>query len=237
MSAQDAPPADGRPSNSGRRVPDVRDGYGLTLILTVVTIGSLAALGVGSIGGLVTVALTGATLMLALDASEAHRHVVRVAAIAVVAALLMSALALASGEAQVAEIAAGTLGLIIAAVVPLVILRHIVRSAEVTIRLVLGAIVVYLLIGLCYSSAYPILAGLTGEPFFVQVTDPTSATFIYFSYTTLTTVGFGDLSAGMSTGQLLSVSEALVGQLYLVSIVAVLVSNLGRPISRSRDAS
>ena len=51
--------------------------------------------------------------------------------------------------------------------------------------------------------------------------------YLYFSLVTLATLGYGDLSASSSLGRMLSVTEALAGQLYLVSIVAVLVSNIG----------
>ncbi len=52
--------------------------------------------------------------------------------------------------------------------------------------------------------------------------------FVYYSFVTLTTVGYGDLTASTGIGRMLSVTEALVGQLYLVTVVAILVSNLGR---------
>jgi len=51
---------------------------------------------------------------------------------------------------------------------------------------------------------------------------------MYYSFVTLTTVGYGDLTASTAIGRMLSVTEALVGQLYLVTVVAILVSNMGR---------
>jgi hypothetical protein len=49
---------------------------------------------------------------------------------------------------------------------------------------------------------------------------------------TLTTVGYGDFTASTSVGRMFAVSEALTGQLYLVSAVALLVGNIGRTIVR-----
>ena len=54
---------------------------------------------------------------------------------------------------------------------------------------------VYLLLGLCYAYVFGLIGILSGEPFFVQTASPTSANYLYFSYTTLSTVGYGDFSA------------------------------------------
>jgi hypothetical protein len=51
---------------------------------------------------------------------------------------------------------------------------------------------------------------------------------LYYSFTTLTTVGYGDFTARTNLGHTLSVSEALTGQIYLVTIVSLVVANLGR---------
>lgn len=80
------------------------------------------------------------------------------------------------------------------------------------------------------------LIGLVrGQSFFVQASKPTTETFLYFSYTTLSTVGYRDYSAAMPLGQMIAISEALFGQLYLVSIVAVLVANIGRSFRQVKD--
>ena len=65
--------------------------------------------------------------------------------------------------------------------------------------------------------------------FFVNGAPATPSNCLYFSFTTLTTVGYGDLTAKSNLGHTLSVSEALLGQIYLVTVVSVLVSNLRRP--------
>ena len=66
------------------------------------------------------------------------------------------------------------------------------------------------------------------EPFFVSTTHPTDVDYLYFSFSTLATVGFGDLVAGTNLGRMLAVTEALFGQMYLVTIVALLVGKFGR---------
>jgi hypothetical protein len=71
-----------------------------------------------------------------------------------------------------------------------------------------------------------------GGPFFVTVAAPGAVDYLYFSYVTLTTVGYGDLTARGDAGRMLAVCEALLGQLYLVTVLALLVGNVGRPRPR-----
>lgn len=224
----------GRGRSAVHSVRSREDGYGITLVLTILTVGSLAAAGEKA-GGLIAVILTGATLLFALRTSGARPHVQRVAQVVVVVAIAGSALALALGDAGWAAGAQICIGLGIAAVVPFVIMGQIARSDAITFRLVVGGLVVYLLIGLCYAYVFGLISLISGQPFFHQTDAPTTETYLYFSYTTLSTVGYGDYSAAMPLGQMIAISEALFGQLYLVSIVAVLVANIGRSFRQVKD--
>ena len=144
----------------------------------------------------------------------------------------MSTAAASFAGATVGDATAGLVGLLLAVVAPIVILRRIVLSPTITIRLVLGALAIYLFLGLAYSYLFPLVATLTRAPFFVQTPTPNASDFVYFSYTTLATLGYGDYTAATSLGRMVSVSEALIGQLYLVSAVALLVGNVGRTLRR-----
>jgi len=73
-----------------------------------------------------------------------------------------------------------------------------------------------------------------GHSFFAGGADASVAHCIYFSFVTLATVGYGDFSARTDLGHTLSVIEALIGQIYLVTVVSVIVSNLGHPAERRR---
>jgi len=99
---------------------------------------------------------------------------------------------------------------------------------EVNRRSVSGAVCVYLLLGILYTYVYGAAAALGPGAFFAQGTDGTPAIRVYFSYVTLATLGYGDYTAAGRVGRALSVSEALLGQLYLVTIVALLVGNFGQ---------
>jgi voltage-gated potassium channel Kch len=72
------------------------------------------------------------------------------------------------------------------------------------------------------------VGALGSEPFFVQTQKATTADYLYFSYVTQTTLGYGDFTAAAGLGRALAVLEALIGQIFLVTVVALLVSNLGR---------
>jgi len=103
----------------------------------------------------------------------------------------------------------------------------------VTLEAVFGVLCVYLLIGMLFAFLYGSIDRLGGSPFFAGGQPASVADCLYYSFTTLTTVGYGDLTAHSNLGHTLSVSEALVGQIYLVTIVSLIVANLGR----SRPAS
>jgi len=202
------------------------DAFGIVIILILLTILAFAGAG-GATGQLISVILTGGTLLFILHTAGARGRSFRAATVVVVAALVFSALALLLGD-QLGVSTARAVGLLLAFVAPVVILRRIITSPRITIRLVLGALAIYLLLGLAYSYLFPLIASVTGKPFFVQTDSPSASDYLYFSYTTLATIGFGDYTAQQSLGRMIAVSEGLVGQLYLVSAVALLVGNVGR---------
>jgi hypothetical protein len=116
-------------------------------------------------------------------------------------------------------------GLLVISII-VVIVRGVVSEGVVSQRSVLGAICVYFLLGMLFLFAYGVVAVLDSGPFFAQGTDGTPALRLYFSYVTLATLGYGDYSADTNVGHMLSVLEALIGQLYLVTVIAVLVSRM-----------
>jgi len=207
-----------------------RDDYGVVLLLILTTI-IATSLGAGAIGQFVSVCLSGFTLLFVLHTSDAHRRTYRTASVVVALAVAGAAIGLLFG-AEEGSFTAGLVGLMLAFAAPVVILGRILRSPTITVRLVLGALAIYLLLGLTYAYLYPLIAHVTGQTFFVQTAHPESIDFVYFSYVTLTTVGYGDFTASTSVGRMFAVSEALTGQLYLVSAVALLVGNIGRTIVR-----
>jgi hypothetical protein len=116
--------------------------------------------------------------------------------------------------------------LLVTATLP-VTLRRILRQARVTYETVLGALCTYVLLGLLFAFVFLAIDDLAG-PFFTQAGPHRQSEFLYFSFVTLTTLGFGDLSPDVGLPQALTVLEALSGQIFLVTMVARLVTLWGR---------
>jgi hypothetical protein len=116
--------------------------------------------------------------------------------------------------------------LLVTATLPIT-LQRILRQKQVTYETVLGALCTYVLLGLLFAFAYLAVNDLAG-PFFTQTGAHRQSEYLYFSFVTLTTLGFGDLSPHVGLPQALTVFEALAGQVFLVTMVARLVTLWGR---------
>jgi uncharacterized membrane protein len=119
-------------------------------------------------------------------------------------------------------------------VAPVAILNRIIRHEMVGLETILGAICVYVLIAIAFAGFYGAINEVEPSGFFAQDVVPSNVDFLYFSFVTITTVGFGDLTAGTSTGRVLVTFEAMIGQIFLVTLVARLVSLFG---TRRRPAA
>lgn len=133
---------------------------------------------------------------------------------------------LLDGRVQHAAIA--VLNAAILAALPVIFLVRLRKKLYVNFQTVLAAVSIYLVIGMVFSSLDPALSGFTGYQFFKDPAMATASDYTYFSFITLTTVGYGDLVPSGGIPRAAAVTEALLGQLYLVTIVALLVGNVGR---------
>lgn len=172
--------------------------------------------------------LLSVTLMLSLWVAEAKPRVLR--AFAVLAALLVLASLVEALANDSNGLVAKFANLLLVVLAPPAIVVGIIRTlrarAQVTIEAVLGVLGLYLLLGMFFAFVYAAIGKIDGT-FFTQQHAATVAQYLYFSFTTLTTVGYGDLTAASNLGHTMSVSEALVGQIYLVTVVSMIVANLG----------
>ncbi|MGO9489230.1 MAG: potassium channel family protein [Solirubrobacteraceae bacterium] len=179
---------------------------------------------------LIVTVLLGATLLLALRVADSAPVVMRWVAVAVAAAVALSVVEALAGNVDPASTRIVS-ALLVAVAPPSIVLgtvRGLRATQSVTIEAVTAVLCVYLLLGMFFANLYGAIDRLGGAPFFAQQEPATVARCIYFSFTTLATLGYGDLTARSNLGHTLSVSEALLGQLYLVTVVSLIVANLGR---------
>jgi len=199
-----------------------------TLLLVVIS----PVLGEFFVGKLLTLALGSLTLYLALRRGRMHPRVLRhaVTALAVVTALVFVVIIAAQfGATSRFLVASTSLAFTLLALVTLpAILSRLFRHARVSINTVAAAMSAYLLLGVMFASAFRFIATVQTAPFFAQATSHESSNFEYFSFITLTTVGYGDLSPGNDAARAGAVAEAVVGQIFLVTIVARVVSLYGQ---------
>jgi hypothetical protein len=198
--------------------------FGLVLLLLLLTFVVLMTGSTSTWLRPLTVTLTGLTLLAALSAADVSRRVRRTALITVVLAALAS-LSLVPLDKSGAAIE-GMLNAGLVCFAPIAIARSAIRRHVIDARTILAALCVYVLIGMLWAFIYSAQGNIGSSDFFVQPGVRTSADYLYFSFITQLTVGYGDLTAASNFGRSLAVLEALFGQIYLVTVVAVLVSRL-----------
>jgi hypothetical protein len=219
------------PAHARRRRPR---GYGLVLLTIVLAI-VIASIGQsGALTQSVSLALISASLLLALRTADVLPRTQRRAAVLVGFALLIGLLSSLPAVTFVPGSLVLVIGAALIAATSVVLAERLIRNPEVTRQTIVGAVCVYLLMGLFFSFVYGATALVTDTPFFASQEQASSSDYLYFSFITLATVGYGDLVARSNLGRMLSATEGLTGQLYLVTVVALLVSNLNRPVRDDR---
>ena len=110
-------------------------------------------------------------------------------------------------------------------VAPIVVGRHLLSRRVIDLQTLLGAIAAYLLVGMMFGFIYRLLGSLQSTPFFGDQGPGTLSEDLFFSFTTLTTTGFGNLVPAANPGQTFAILEAIMGQLILVTAVAKIVTD------------
>jgi Ion channel len=225
------PPQAGRPAGlrarltqgRGRTRPPPGGGrYGLLLAVLVGTY-LLAAFSAAKLATEVQVILFAGILLIALRTSPLPGHwPAAIAAITILGSAITFWTSLSgTRDAKAAEDLWKTLLLLLAVAV---VLRRVLARPEVTIQSIYGALSAYLMVGLMFASGYAALQHLATSDFFAGHQPANTQTFQYFSFTTLTTLGYGDFTAAQSNGRSIAVLEALTGQVFMATLVARLVS-------------
>lgn len=205
--------------------------YGFVLLLILVSLVFQLAAPDDDWARLVAIVLQGATLVLALYASQARPAIARLATVVVTLAVLGSGAALV-GFGEFGPTSGRIVSALLVGLAPLAIATGVVRGVRaegtVTLHTMFGVLCIYLLLGMLFALAYGLVGNAQSSPFFASGAKQDISDFLYFSFATLTTVGYGDLSAATDLGRSVAITEALIGQIYLVTVVAVIVGSLSR---------
>ncbi|MGA9161908.1 MAG: ion channel [Actinomycetota bacterium] len=180
----------------------------------------------------VAVTVQGGMVLFAFLVSRAPRRAWRLAIVLVPIAVILGIVGHVS-DSKTAESITAVVAVILPVAAIVVLVRRIVEDLpSVSARTILGLLSVYLLIGMTFAALFTTIAVISDEPFFAQTETAEPVDFTYFSYVTLSTVGYGDFTAANPMPRMLAAIEGLAGQLYLVTVVAVAVSRVRTRRSR-----
>jgi voltage-gated potassium channel Kch len=219
----------------------IGDAYGLVLLLIIITFVVMMTLPPEGWGGRVAaITIAALTAIVAFTSSDVRRARVRLAVVVAGVAVAAAALATAISSDRLLGLAFGAVAIMLAIAAATILRRVIVGAREVDFRTILGAISVFTLLGLLFAFLYFAFSRWSHDPFFAGHVAARSSDYLFFSYTTLTTTGYGNLVPDGTLGQSFAVLEMLVGQIFLVTLVAGLVSlwrpGRGRTPARGTDA-
>ncbi len=216
-----------RTSAEAAPLPRLVDHFGIVLLLVLVTVCAQALIDVrGSpLGALATHSISGLALVLAVRAAAAPLRWRRAADALVVVTLLANMVLVFGGiliDASHTGLGGEVMWVVAACLLPFVVARRLLSHPVVTVQTVMGAVAAYLQIAIAYATLFQFVDVVGSKPFFgVEVS---TTTYMYVSLQMISTLGVGDLTSTTNLGRLLTVSEAVVGQVYLVTFVALIVS-------------
>ncbi len=216
----------------------MRHRYGVVLVLTVLAVMFSILAPDTPLGRGVGVLLQG-TMLLGVVATSRERGPVRGAAAgATLAALIGLGVLVWLAEVPLWIGAAFSSAAVLSVLVVLTAgVVRLVRDRGVTLQAVAGALTSYLLIGLLFALIVRVIVSVGSGNYFAHTpgSHVTQSDEIYFSFTTLTTTGYGDLTPATNVGRMLSVLEMLTGQIYLVTVIGLLIGNLRRGSARQAE--
>jgi len=211
------------------------DRYAALLILIVVAIVATVVLDEHEWERIVAVGFVGLMFVFALRTSQAPATWRWAALAAVPVMVIASAVAEGSREGSTIRASVAAVVTLLLLGVQVAIVRRLSTHLTISWDTIMGALCVYLLFGMIFAGVYAVAGHLEDGRLFAGHAEFTSTDTLYFSLTTLTTVGFGDLSMRADATRIVAAMEGLLGQIYLITAVALLVGNLGQRRREGRD--
>jgi Ion channel len=198
--------------------------YGLVLLLIITTY-AVSATVTSSWAASLVVCVQIATVWVALRASHARPRFRQASGLILVLCAIAAVVNLVVGRGIARGAFMATISAVLYLAAPFSIVRHVVSRRIVDRETVLGAIATYLMVGMFFAFTYLATGSIQSSDFFGGPGDGTFPQYLFFSFTTLTTTGYGNLVPAGNPGQSFAVLEMLTGQLFLVTAVAKVVSS------------
>lgn len=206
----------------------IQDRFGRVLLLLIITVFFSIAAPDEPWAWLATTVVLAVNLRTAMLASSVRPNVVRAWSLVAGLGIVVSIFIAITQQAKAASGGLALTALLLTLVTIGAIARRLWLQAEISMLTVLGAVCIYVLLGLSFAFMFQAVGDLGSQPFFASQEGGTRSDYMYFSFITMATVGYGDLTPQRGLGRALAVTEGLLGQIYLVTAVAALVGNLGR---------
>ena len=226
------------------------DRFGLLLVVTILSLVGQSLIDLrdplddfsSEVWSIVATLLTGSAFVLALNASGASRGWRIAAGVTVALALVATVLLVFLDVVGPIDTTRNQLGhtplplwAILSVLSVLLVVGRLLQHRRVSVGTLQGAIAAYLLIAVSFFFIFLTAEDLQETPFFGDP-EPTT-TFMYFSLVTVTTLGYGDFAASTEFTRLLTTTEAVIGQVFLVTLVAMIVGLLARETWNAGDDS
>ena len=222
-----APPRrDGVPADVDDSATQPRFRYPAVLALTLVVTVFLIAAPTADWSRALAVAVEGGALVLTVATSRERASVRRRWAVAISAGMIGIVILIAFGIDP--PWLTSSVAIVVTAGIPVALVRglmRLLRTEGVTFNAVAGSLAIYLSVGLVFAWIIGFIGQVSSTPYFTHQGSVTEGDKVYFSFTTLTTTGYGDFTPATAVGHSLAVIEMLTGQLYLVTVIGLLIGN------------
>jgi Ion channel len=200
-----------------RRLAVPEDHYGISMIGLVTTFVLIAFTGNLRWMRVVIGAILALTLYFTIKTSGASKRLLRISQFALVITFVITIVdtIISETEPVASYIVLGALSIS----APVIVVKRLLQHPIVTLQTLVGAVVVYVLLGLSFT--FLLISGELAEgPDFIKGATSDSIDYLYLSFITLTTVGYGDLTPTTNYGKMLVITEAVLAQIFLATVIA-----------------
>jgi voltage-gated potassium channel len=209
---------------------EARFGYLLAGLIAYLLLGPLAREVFGEMDGLVLMIALSSILVIGIFSLQESRLLFGIGITLAVVAVLLTIMDFFNAQNQILKLIA-LADVFIFFVISIVLgLKNLFDEGPITLNRLMGGICIYVLLGMCWSIIYMYLIWWHPDAFAGAVADtPDNPLFwdmIYFSFVTLTTLGYGDITPVEPVARALAYTEAIVGQLFIAILIGTLVGNI-----------